>query len=354
MSESTDSPFKFLDAFQREDVDLYFGREQEVEDIYELTFDTKLIVFFGASGTGKTSLVQCGLANKFPPARWQELYIRRGGDINESLLSQINDALEKEGSGPATDPMQALLQLDTVSHTPAYLIFDQFEELFILQPDEAEKEAFFSFLQRFLETRVFAKAILVMREEFIAHLWDWEHLAPSLFNHRYRIASLEEKTLLAIVESTIALLEAKGKLQAEEPARMAQLIWKNLSKGESGPSLTNLQIFLDRLYRKAVEKDQENPLFSPALVGSMKNIDDLFDDFLEEELHNLEQTLGPGREGVPIRLLAAFVSDEQTKKVLELDSLDSLREKYQLTKEELLSCLTVFEDKLRLLKSYES
>ena len=182
MSEVTYSPFKFLDAFQREDVDLYFGREREVEDLYGLTFDTNLIVFFGASGTGKTSLVQCGLANKFPPARWQEFYIRRDGDINVSLLSRINELLEKAGGSPADDPMQALKHLNALTYTPAYLIFDQFEELFILQPDDEEKRAFFAFLQRFLDTPPAAKAILVMREEFIAHLWDWEHLTPSLFD----------------------------------------------------------------------------------------------------------------------------------------------------------------------------
>ena len=222
MSTTTHSPFKFLDAFQREDTRLYFGREQEVEELYELTFDTRLIVFFGASGTGKTSLVQCGLANKFPPSRWKELYIRRDGDINASLLRRINEALEKAGSAPAEDPIAALEQLHRRTYTPAYLTFDQLEELFILQPDKAEKEAFFDFLQRFLDTPLAAKAILVMREEFIAHLWDWEHLAPSLFDHRYRITHLEQQAIQGIVERTLGQLEKEGELKAEQPSLIAQ------------------------------------------------------------------------------------------------------------------------------------
>ena len=52
------SPHQFLDAFSKEDKDLFFGRETEVNQIYDLTFDTKLIVFFGGSGTGKTSIAK--------------------------------------------------------------------------------------------------------------------------------------------------------------------------------------------------------------------------------------------------------------------------------------------------------
>ena len=198
-----------------------------------------------------------------------------------------------------------------------------------------------------------ARAILVMREEFIAHLWDWEHLAPSLFDHRYRITHLEQEAIEGIVENTLTQLDRQARLRAEQPRAIAEQIWSKLAESESGPSLTNLQIFLDRLYRQAAESAEAQPRFTPALAAGMKNIDDLFDDFLEEELQKLEQQLGPGREGVPIRLLAAFVSDEQTKKVLELESLQALQQKYQLTDAERELCLDVFENKLRILKSYE-
>ena len=354
MSTNTYSPFKFLDAFQREDARLYFGREQEVEELYELSFDTRLIVFFGASGTGKTSLVQCGLANKFPSSRWKELYIRRDGDINATLLRRINEALEKAGGTPADDPIKGLEQLHRQTYTPAYLTFDQLEELFILQPRKEEQQRFFTFLQRFLDTPLPAKAILVMREEFIAHLWDWENMAPSLFDHRYRITHLEQESMQLIVERTLTQLEKEGQLKARQPKLIAEKVWGKLVEGQSGASLTNLQVFLDRLYRQAADKEEQNPLLLPTQVDDMKNIDELFDDFLEEELQKLEEWLGEGREGVPLRLLAAFISDEQTKKVLEIENLEELRVQYKLSEAELEHCLQVFVDKMRILKSYES
>lgn len=89
----TTSPFKFLRPFDKDDKDLFFGREEEVERLYDMTFDTRLIVLFGATGTGKTSIVQCGLANKFSETRWQELYVRRGKHIMESIRCELDKAL---------------------------------------------------------------------------------------------------------------------------------------------------------------------------------------------------------------------------------------------------------------------
>ena len=59
------SPFKFLDAYQKEDGDIFFGREAEVQELYKMSYQTNLILVYGVSGTGKTSIVRCGLANCF-------------------------------------------------------------------------------------------------------------------------------------------------------------------------------------------------------------------------------------------------------------------------------------------------
>jgi putative ribosome biogenesis GTPase RsgA len=63
-------PFKFLDAYTREDSDFYFGRNDEINALYEMVFQTDLLLVYGASGTGKSSLIQCGLASKFQSHDW--------------------------------------------------------------------------------------------------------------------------------------------------------------------------------------------------------------------------------------------------------------------------------------------
>ena len=55
-------PFKFLDSYNQKDKDIFFGRDEEIEALYEMVFQTPILLIYGASGTGKTSLIQCGLA----------------------------------------------------------------------------------------------------------------------------------------------------------------------------------------------------------------------------------------------------------------------------------------------------
>jgi hypothetical protein len=51
-----------LDAYTLNDSAFYFGRDEEITTMYEMVFQTDLLLVYGASGTGKTSLIQCGLA----------------------------------------------------------------------------------------------------------------------------------------------------------------------------------------------------------------------------------------------------------------------------------------------------
>ena len=114
------SPFKFLDSFTKEDKDIFFGREQETEELYHKIFESKILLVYGVSGTGKSSLIQCGLGNKFNESDWLPISIRRGSNINESLfkainnrqLSQTSDVLKtSEVSEPQTtnDKLQTLI-----------------------------------------------------------------------------------------------------------------------------------------------------------------------------------------------------------------------------------------------------
>ncbi len=64
------SPFKFLDSYTRDDREIFFGRDREIEELYRKVFESKTLVVYGVSGTGKTSLIDCGLANKFQDADW--------------------------------------------------------------------------------------------------------------------------------------------------------------------------------------------------------------------------------------------------------------------------------------------
>jgi len=82
------SPFKFLDAYTREDREIFFGRDREIEEMYQKVFESKILLIYGISGTGKTSLIDCGLANKFEDSDWLPVTVRRGMNIVDSLVTK--------------------------------------------------------------------------------------------------------------------------------------------------------------------------------------------------------------------------------------------------------------------------
>ena len=84
------SPFKLLDPYTIEDKDIFFGRDHGVVDsLYKMVFQTNLILVYGQSGTGKTSIIKCGLANRFKKTDWFDLYVRRQDNINDALRNAI-------------------------------------------------------------------------------------------------------------------------------------------------------------------------------------------------------------------------------------------------------------------------
>lgn len=351
-----DSPFKFLNAFEKQDADYFFGREAETSDLYDMTYDTRLILLYGASGTGKTSLVQCGLANKFRETRWQEIFIRREININESIRRILDKKLEETGAIALGKPKSDIERIEfiyKITFKPIFLIFDQFEELFIVNPNEEEQKQFFYFIEELLNAKVDCKVILVMREEFIAHLWNFEKVVPALFDHRYRIERMRSLKMGEVIEQTLDKLYDQGKLAYADSELVAERILNRLTEGKAGLELTYLQVYLDRLYQEAErDRSKDLPALSPELVERVGSFEDIIGQFLENQLKQIEARLGQGREGVPLMILSAMVTNERTKKILDLEDLEQVREKYRLSREEFEYCLRAFEN-MRILKRYD-
>ena len=349
------SPFKFLNAYQKEDAGFFFGREKETEDLYEMTYDTRLMLIVGASGTGKTSIIQCGLANKFKETRWEDIYIRREENINESTTKELEKKLLESGGdmfGKGETLLEKLDFIHRATFKPIYLIFDQFEELFIINPNESEQIAFFNFIDAVIDSPIACKVILIMRDEFITHLWEYEKIIPTLFDHRYRIERMRSSKMEEVITASLQKLSAKEIIQTEQKEVIANRILEKLTEGRAGLELTYLQVYLDRLYQEANKKEDSPPLFSPDLVNKVGTFEDLIGEFLSDQIKDLENQLGPDKKGIPIRLLSAMITDEKTKKVLTDTDLENLMEQLNLTREEFQLCIQAFEN-MRILKQYD-
>ena len=305
------SPFKFLDPYEKRDKAIFFGRDDEIEALYKLVFQTNLVLVYGTSGTGKTSLIQCGLANRFKATDWFEIFVRRKDNINASLDREVR-RLATTPIDAGASIVEAVQSLFLDHLRPIYLIFDQFEELFIFGSPE-EQAALIGSVKALVEADVACKVIISMREEYLAQLQDFEKAIPTLFNKRLRVEKMGMANLRQVVIGTTA---AAG-VTLEHGEATAQRIIDGSKEPRIGVQLSYLQVYLDKLYRNAARGADGSVVFTDALIAETGAFGDVMADFLEEQTESLQAALAARFPGLPKdavqRILEEFATLEGTK-----------------------------------------
>ena len=303
------SPFKFLDSYTREDHDIYFGRTNETEALYTAVFKSKMVLLYGVSGTGKSSLIQCGLANKFQESDWLPVFVRRGRDMLDSLfqsLIQTHIEAPRQPKKRTAKSFLKLLQSLYLDHfKPVYLIFDQFEELFIFGNKE-ERNEFVQLMEALQQSDVQVKVIFSIREEYLAMLTEFEDRLPELFQNRIRVERMHFPQAKEVIQGACQY----AKIEIEEG--FEEQLLEKLTGGKKELELTYLQVLLDRLWKKSEEGKNG---FTLTLLESMGHISDLLGQFLEEQINELEEP----EQGLTV--LKTFVSVQGTKKQLTFEEI---------------------------------
>ncbi|MFI6504702.1 hypothetical protein [Nonomuraea typhae] len=137
------APYVGLGAFQVADAARFFGRERLVDELLSRVGEQRLVVVFGASGAGKSSLLRAGLQARVLAGErpWQVVSIT-------------------PGPHPARD-WQA-----PGDHAETLLIVDQFEEVFTLCRDPRERARFIGGL---VDASRAHRVVLGVRADFYGH-----------------------------------------------------------------------------------------------------------------------------------------------------------------------------------------
>jgi hypothetical protein len=201
------------DALSRK---IFFGREREVTELTDQILANRMVVVYGRSGLGKSSLLNAGVAQRLRDEGYLPLVVRVNDVQNgprASILQGIGAAAERQGiEYSAGDPdslwsffkTAEFWQRGDILVTPV-LILDQFEELFTLQSPEA-KTNFLSdlgYLVRGVAPPDFAGAhpdlsvaapgvhvVLSLREDFLGLLEEAADRIPQILHHRFRLTPL--------------------------------------------------------------------------------------------------------------------------------------------------------------------
>src|SRR5271169_4712723 len=91
------NPWPGLRAFGERDRDFFFGRERETAELLSLVQRSPVVVLYGQSGLGKTSLLQAGLFPRLKELNFLPFRVRFDhGDDAPPLARQITLAVAAE------------------------------------------------------------------------------------------------------------------------------------------------------------------------------------------------------------------------------------------------------------------
>ena len=327
-------PFKFLDSYQREDKDFFFGRNEEIESLYQMIFQTKILLVYGTSGTGKTSLIQCGLANKFHTYDWLALPVRRGSNLISSLDKVLCDASDdafiyiEQKEAFIKDLSAKIEAVYKASFKPVYLIFDQFEELYVLGT-KAEQELFVEAIKEILSVEEPVKVILSIREEYLGNLFEFEKKVPQLLRKKLRVEPMSLDKVTHVLKGINNFKLSNVKFRTDELDTITQGIFDRI-KGKKKTlfiELPYLQVFLDKLYFETTKdaSHQAEALITTEVLNRIGDIGDVLRNFLEEQVKSISRNLSVNNKNVSTetiwKILSPFCSLEGTKEPVSKQEL---------------------------------
>lgn len=239
-TEHASRRYKGTAPFQYNSVDrrTFFGRDHEIRSLLSLVLAERLVVVFGKSGTGKSSLINAGLVGPLAERGYLPLTLRLSSADGPvaGVLDGVRAAAQAAGveimGGDATD-LAAFFRTaefwsDSYDLLQPVIILDQFEELFTLHGPSRRRE-FIAQLAEIVRWRsergrsaavalpataaasVSAsklKVVLSLREDFLADLEELAQDIPGILQHRFRIGVLTAENAREAIVGPAALEDA--------------------------------------------------------------------------------------------------------------------------------------------------
>ena len=205
----TGNPYPGLRPFERDDAHLFFGREEQVQELVGLLAVHRFLAVVGVSGSGKSSLVKAGLlpalhlgamGEEFPD--WRVAVMTPAADP----LGELCNAL---GSGKALDLdpdcrtllastsrglVERTLRAGLEDGAHLLVVVDQFEELFRYRRDRAEGPDQSARFVRLLldateENQKWARiyVLITMRSDFLGDCAEFHDLPEALNRGQYLV-----------------------------------------------------------------------------------------------------------------------------------------------------------------------
>jgi energy-coupling factor transporter ATP-binding protein EcfA2 len=235
------NPFPGLRPFREDEEYLFFGREGQVDAIVDKLAAKRFLAVVGASGSGKSSLVNCGLRPALKRGlmaragtEWRMAQFRPGADPIKALAQSLAQpgvvftSLDL-GDQPLGEMIAATLEMGNLGvvdlfeqaqltdHANLLLIVDQFEELFRYRTSQhsssgdnarqvhEESVAFVNLLLAAAKSKFPIYVVLTMRSDFLGDCARFPGLAEAVNEGQYLVPRLTREERRSAISGPIAV-----------------------------------------------------------------------------------------------------------------------------------------------------
>jgi len=249
-------PYRFLDYFDTEDSDFFFGRDQEISQLIDLIQQHRLTVLFGRSGIGKTSLIKAGVMARLlghdeehlsEAEVWLPIYARCEDEpvanIRRAALQRVEEEDYDLGDIAELEQLADLLSaVASTSQRRVVVFLDQAEELFVKLGGPARDSSIEQLKHCLTNGDERISLVLGIREDYLGELYELHDELPNVMENLYRLRKLDKQQ----AEQAIVQPAANFGLQIER--KLVDQLVEDLAR--EGVEPVELQVVCDRLYEQ--------------------------------------------------------------------------------------------------------
>jgi len=306
-------PYKLLDYYEAKDAAIFFGRGQETGHLTSLIHAHRLALVYGASGTGKTSLLLAGAAPRLERAEppYETIYVRAFEDPALVIRRAVRRRLP-EANLPQNSSLLDYLDAGTQAlERTLVIVLDQFEEFFIRLSPEF-RAAFIAELGAVYDAHdVPVKVVLSLREDWLASVEEIEKRIPEVFRIKMRLLPLTRDEARQAITAPVERLGV-----GYEPALVKRLLEDLTLTDQGGTAVMppQLQLVCGALYDGLRSGQRRITLAAYENLGGARGV---LQQYLEDELARL----GSDERALARETLEELVTSQGTKAVKTGDEL---------------------------------
>ncbi|MEQ1745179.1 MAG: hypothetical protein ABMA02_07135 [Saprospiraceae bacterium] len=317
---------------------IFFGRDEDIEGLFNLILSEKLVVLFGKSGYGKSSLLNAGVLPLFQEEEEAErravvVEVRLGthtkGQSRSPLASVLAKLREKLPETEAAADSLDLLYPNATERPLWYhvkrrqtaspggrfvVVFDQFEEFFSYPRAEQEQfkrelaELLYSDIPQYLRKRLpqlpteakqrlaqpmNVKAVFAIRADRISLLDSMTDVLPAILHKRYELRSLASNQARDAIVQPAGLVSKDFSTPPFEftDAALQKILTELSANHTKGIEAFQLQILCQyvesRIENGAIPDRDKNGL-PDVDVSDLPDMKNLYENYYRRQLERLE------------------------------------------------------------------